>query len=146
MATSTTRSFTNVNVGSAANDGTGDPLRTAFQALNGDFDIAALESPNANVYTAAATLQLSDAGKYVYVDVSSAASLTIPANSSVAFDIGTTIVVVQEGAGTVTVDATNVTLHSPGGTTGSRDLASQYSMATLVKKNTDTWNLQGNLA
>src|SRR4030095_10752872 len=27
-----------INIGSAANDGTGDPLRTAFQKCNGNFD------------------------------------------------------------------------------------------------------------
>ena len=27
-----------VNIGSAANDGTGDPLRTAFDKLNDNFD------------------------------------------------------------------------------------------------------------
>ena len=27
-----------INVGSAANDGTGDPLRTAFQSTNSNFD------------------------------------------------------------------------------------------------------------
>jgi len=73
-------------------------------------------------------------------------SLTIPANSTTSFNVGATVNVIQQGSGTVTIDATNVTLYSPGGTTGSRDLASQYSMATLVKLNTDTWIVQGNLA
>lgn len=35
----TTQSFTPVNVGTSANDGTGDDLRTSFQKLNTNFNI-----------------------------------------------------------------------------------------------------------
>lgn len=36
--TITTHSFTSINVGSSANDGTGDELRTAFIKVNANFD------------------------------------------------------------------------------------------------------------
>lgn len=35
----TTQSFTPVGVGSSANDGTGDDLRTAFQKVNSNFNV-----------------------------------------------------------------------------------------------------------
>src|SRR6478609_372301 len=45
-----------VNIGASANDGTGDPLRTAFDKLNDNFDELYLNS--ANVVTTGGTITL----------------------------------------------------------------------------------------
>ena len=97
-----------------------------------------------NAQTAAYTLALTDAGKLVEVNSASAVTVTVPDNATVAFEIGTEIIIQQEGAGQVSIaGATGVTINSAGGLL---NLASQYSAATLIKKATDTWLLVGDLA
>jgi len=88
------------------------------------------------------TLVLGDASKLVTLDNASAITLTIPANSSVAYPVGTKIDLAQIGAGQVTVaGAGGVTVNS---TPGLKFIA-QFSAATCIKTATDTWLLVGNL-
>ena len=90
------------------------------------------------------TLALTDKGELVTMTNAAANTLTVPPNSSVAFPIGTQIVVEQGGAGTTTIAAgAGVTLNSAGSLL---DLASQYSTLVLIKKATDTWLVAGDLA
>lgn len=90
------------------------------------------------------TLVLTDAGKMVIFSASSAVTLTIPTNASVAFPVGTEIEVVQKGSGIVTVaGASGVTIDSLDSMTS---LAGQYSVAGLKKINTNEWILAGALA
>jgi hypothetical protein len=95
-----------------------------------------------NSQTASYTLVLTDKGKMVEMYNASANNLTIPLNSSVAFDIGTTITILQTGAGQTTIVATGgVTVN---GTPGLK-LRAQWSLVTLVKRATDTWVVSGDL-
>lgn len=97
-----------------------------------------------NRQTASYTLVLSDADKLVEMNVASANNLTIPLNSSVAFSIGTQILLAQYGAGQTTIVATSgVTIRSNG---GKLKLNVQYSGATLIKIATDEWYLFGDIA
>jgi hypothetical protein len=89
------------------------------------------------------TLVLGDAGKTVTMDNASPMTLTIPANGTVAFPVGTTIDVVRKGAGTLTIAITTDTLRSASSYV---KLASQYSGATLLKIATTEWILFGNLS
>ena len=70
-------------------------------------------------------------------------TLTIPLNATTAFPVGTSIDVLQVGAGQVTVSGTaGVTLnYTPG-----NKLRTQWSSATLFKRGTDTWVLMGDLS
>ena len=96
-----------------------------------------------NRQTASYTLVLSDADKLVEMNVGSANNLTVPLNSSVAFPIGTQILLAQYGAGQTTVVATSgVTVRSNG---GKLKLNVQYSGATLIKIGTDDWYLFGDI-
>lgn len=96
-----------------------------------------------NRQTASYTLVLSDADKLVEMNVGSANNLTVPLNSSVAFAIGTQILLAQYGAGQTTVVATSgVTIRSNG---GKLKLNVQYSGATLIKIGTDEWYLFGDI-
>ena len=70
-------------------------------------------------------------------------TLTIPANSSVAFPVGTQILIARLGTGTVQVLITTDTLYS---VSSNRFLASRYSGATLVKTTSTTWYLFGDLS
>ena len=89
------------------------------------------------------TLVLTDAGKEIQFTNGSAVTLTIPTNAVVAFPIGTEILLVQYGAGAVSVTpAVGVTLYS---TSSYRTLYEQYSAAILIKQATDTFLLAGDL-
>lgn len=89
-----------------------------------------------NTYTSNTTLAINDAWMGVKMNSSSALTLTVPPNSSVAFRTGTQIVVQVIGTGTVTVTAgVGVTING-----GSLVMNGQYSYGTLVKTATDTWD------
>ncbi len=89
------------------------------------------------------TLVLADVGKLVEMSNASPITLTIPLNSSVAFNVGDRIDLMRSGAGLVTVvgDA-GVTVNSSVGL----KLRAQYSIATLIKRATNTWVLAGDLS
>ena len=93
------------------------------------------------------TLVLTDDNKLVTMDNSSPNELIIPTNASVAFPIGTQILVEQEGTGTTTISGGGspppVTINSAG---NFFDTASQYTTISLIKKATDTWLIVGDLA
>lgn len=84
------------------------------------------------------TLVLTDGGSAITMTNAGANTLNIPLNSSVAFPLGTAIVVVQGGAGSTTIDAaTGVTLNGSDGATFA--LAEQYASVVLRKTGTDAW-------
>jgi hypothetical protein len=93
------------------------------------------------------TLTASDAGKMIYVSSTpTTPTITIPANTAVAFEIGTTIVVMNDiGAATnVSIAITTDTLQLVStGAVGTRTLA-RYGMATLVKVTATKWIITGN--
>jgi hypothetical protein len=86
------------------------------------------------------TLALSDAGKCVTMNNASANTVTIPSNSSVAFPIGTKIMITQLGAGATTIAAgSGVTLNAPSSV--SANINEQYGSRVIWKRATDTWLL-----
>jgi len=96
-----------------------------------------------NAQVASYTLVLADDGKVVEMNVATGNILTVPPNSSVAFPVGTQIIVLQTGAGQCTLTAgSGVTLNATPG----NKLRVQYSGATLIKRATNTWIAIGDLA
>jgi hypothetical protein len=89
------------------------------------------------------TLVLTDAHDLVTLSNGSAITLTIPTNASVAFAIGDQVNIVQIGTGQVTVGGAGVTIGSQG---SKLKLNGQWSAATLIKIDTNTWVLVGNTA
>ena len=90
------------------------------------------------------TTVLADDGKLITCDNAASIALTIPPNSSVAYGIGTQINIAQLGAGQVTITAgAGVTLNSSGAKLKTKD---QYSVATCVKTDTNTWFVVGDLS
>jgi len=84
------------------------------------------------------TFVLTDATKIVEMSNAAANTVTIPANATVAFPIGTTITVVQTGAGLTTVQgAVGVTVN--GVSAGSKATTAQYEGMSLYKRATDEW-------
>lgn len=89
------------------------------------------------------TLVLADAHKFVTLSNASAITMTVPPNSSVAFETGDQVNLMQLGAGQVTIAAgSGVTIRSEG---TKLKMRGQYAVATLIKIDTDTWVAVGNL-
>jgi hypothetical protein len=89
------------------------------------------------------TLSKAHAGEHIYVTGASQ-TITIPVNSSVPFEIGTTVVIINGNVSSTIAIISGVTLRLAGGqTTGIRTLA-PYGMATLVKISENEWIASGN--
>jgi hypothetical protein len=98
-----------------------------------------------NSQSAAYTLVLADAGKHIFHPSTdaNARTYTIPANSSVAYPIGTAITFINMTSQVVTIAITSDTMYlSSAGTTGSRSLA-QYGSATAIKITSTNWLISG---
>lgn len=103
----------------------------------------ALKEVTIREMTASGALVLADASNMVDMNSATAVTLTIPLNSTVAFPIGTQIIINQQGAGQVTFAPEGAVVINSA--SGNLKLTSQYSVATLIKKATNTWLLSGNL-
>ena len=131
---------------------TGTNGQTALAVADGDVTVAdsltvsgGLVAPlqiSANTNTTY-TFVAGDAGKLVTSNNGSAQTLTVPPNSSVAFDVGTTITVIGIGAGKVTLaQGSGVTINS---VDSEKAINGQHASVTLIKTATDTWQLIGAL-
>jgi hypothetical protein len=113
--------------------------------VDGTTSVGFLSIPQ-NSQSAAYTLVLADSGKHVLHPSAdtTARTFTIPANSSVAFPVGTAITFVnQNGAGVVTIAITTDTMRLAGdGSTGSRTLAAN-GVATAIKITSTEWIISG---
>lgn len=116
-------------------------LRTPAQ-VKSDIDAMDKHFVVNNQTGASYTLALADDGALVTRNNSSANTLTIPTNASVAFPVGTVINFVQIGAGVTTVvAASGVTVN--GVSAGSAAVTKRYSVGSLVKTATNSWILSG---
>jgi len=77
----------------------------------------------------------------VTMNNASANTLTIPANASVAFPVGTVVSVIQLGAGQTTIAITTDTLNNPSSVTA----RARYSTLVLQKVATTVWVLAGDM-
>lgn len=86
---------------------------------------------------------LTDAGKLITLNNAGAITLTVPPSASVGYANGTSIDMVQIGAGQVTVvGGSGVTVNATPGL----KFRAQYSAATLIEITSDNWILVGDLA
>ena len=141
----TTQATARSGIGAAASG-----ANTDITALNQDVAITATGTIAANTLgfrglpqnsqTGAYTLALSDAGKHISITTG---GVVVPANSSVAFPIGTAVVVYNDSASSQTISITTDTMYLAGtATTGSRTLQ-QRGLATCVKVASTTWVISG---
>lgn len=121
---------------------TGRGVKTGWVAM---MDADDSRSPlNTSAQTTSYTLVLADAGKVVEISNGSANTLTVPPAASVAFPVGTQITFIQTGAGLCTITAgAAVTINKVAATLKS---LGQYSRIELIKRATNTWNCNGDLA
>lgn len=119
--------------------GIADPASSQDAATKNYVDSATFNNQSGTTYT----LVLADQGKTVNFTGASAATLTIPPSSSVAFSTSPAAVVyvAQGGTGGVTIAAgAGVTLVNP---YNSFVIAARYGEVKLTKIGTDTWRLNG---
>ena len=108
-------------------------------------DAVGFRNTPVNSQSTAYTLVLADSGKTILHPASdnNARTFTIPANSSVAYPVGTVITFINL-INDVTIAITSDTMYLAGpGTTGSRTLAA-YGVASAVKVASTTWVISGN--
>lgn len=87
-------------------------------------------------------LALADAGTYIRMTKSTGLTLTVPADATVNFPVGTQVLVRQSGAGQVTVvAASGAFVNSP----ETLKLRKNGSTATLIKVAANTWDVIGDL-
>lgn len=130
---STSQTLTNKTISASNNTLTGP---------DGSTQVGYLSAPQAHNSSGNYTLALTDAGDHVYFTGGSTATLTVPTNASVAFPTGTTILVVNNNSGNLTISGAGVTFQLANGTTGNRTVATK-GMASLLKVATDTWWVTG---
>lgn len=90
-----------------------------------------------NIQTGAYELLLTDAGKQIYRP-SSTGTITIPANGSVAFPIGTIIEVINDTGSAIDVAITTDTLEKFGGASGTQSLGDNHK-AVIEKVTATIW-------
>lgn len=97
-----------------------------------------------NAKTASYQLGLTDAGKDIYISGTTASqTITIPANASVAFPVGTIIQITNDSNQNWSIAITTDTLlWSPNNTTGTRTLAAA-GQATIRKVSATRWWISG---
>lgn len=119
---------------------TGKLLKDSGQSVSSVVSTA--KTASFNTQTDSYTLVAGDAGKIVRMNKSTANTLIIPANSSVAFATGAMIAVVMAGTGTTSIAAASgVTIN--GVTAGTGAISGQYKGAMLINTATDTWLVLG---
>lgn len=104
---------------------------------NSTFGISTVSEKNDNY-----TLTITDSGVLILMNATTNKTITIPANSSVSFPIGTRIDLMRFGTGNVNVAITTDTLRS---TDNVKNLKSQYSVAGLIKVKNTEWVLAGDI-
>lgn len=138
VGTSSSQTLTNKTMSGSNNTFTNIP-QSAITGLDGAY---APLNITISSQSASYTLVLTDAAKQIEMNVSSANTLTVPLNSTTPFPTGTVIAIVQTGAGQTTLTPTGgVTIN---GTPGLK-LRTQWSVATLTKRGTNTWLAAGDL-
>ena len=110
--------------------------------VDGTNSVGFRTAPQTSGGASAYTLVLTDSGKSVVFTGGSTATLTVPTNASVAFPVGTVLLVINDNSGNLTISGAGVTFQLANGAAGNRTVATK-GMATLLKVATDTWYVSG---
>lgn len=127
--------------GTAAAAGSFTTLNVSGVLTSGNLaDTAGYKGIPQNSQTTSYTLALSDMGKHISITTG---GITIPANGTVAFPIGSAVMIFNNSGSSQTIAITTDTLRQAGtANTGSRTLA-QYGVATCLKVASTTWVISG---
>lgn len=128
--------------GGTTSDGTpvaaGDDVMISLRRLR---EIAS-RSPESVHAGTSYTLTLDDAFKLVAMSSGEANTVSVPPSATENFPVGTRIDLSQDGGGQTTIVAdTGVTIRTP----ETLKIRKRWGKATLIKRDTDLWDLEGNL-
>ena len=93
----------------------------------------------------ALTLDTTVAANTFVFSSSSSITVTIPDDASDEFTIGQTLLIIQNGTGTVSVTTEDVAVLNSKVASGTVDLNGQYSVATLIKIDNNEWVIYGDI-
>lgn len=116
---------------------TGPTGATGATGPTGEFDLYSFNAQTGTTYT----LALSDKGGVVEITNASPISLVVPTNAVVPFSIGTSITVVQNADGQITIGGSGITFRATPGL----KTRTKWSSASLIKRDTNTWYVFGDL-
>ena len=120
---------------------TGTPLIPDNDTVSANYAVGYREAPQVSK-TANYQLVLADRGKSILMN-GTGLTLTIPANSAVAFPVGTVIIIVNVNTSALSISITTDTLTLANSTkTGTRTLA-RNGLATCVKIGSTSWLISG---
>lgn len=123
-------------------DSVGNQLNQLQYYYNGAWK-PAFSREQLNTKTSDYTLDVTDVGQTILMNMSTDNTVTVPLNSSAPFSVGDFIKIIQYGVGKTTITApSGVILQSRD---SHRDLEGQFAHATLLKVNTDSWVLHGDI-
>jgi hypothetical protein len=114
------------------------------QIYNGTSWVGMLDTAILSTKTIDYNLGLADAGQTLLINSTNDITITVPLNSAVPFATGQRLDVVRLNTGNVTFAGATVgvTINSKN---SNKKIAARYSGATLIKYDTDTWVLIGDL-
>jgi hypothetical protein len=98
-----------------------------------------------NATSVSYTLQLNDAGKHIYSTNTATQVITLPNNGNVSWNVGSTVMLVLKGTGTMNViPQTGISLYLANNSTAkSYVTVYSYGMATLLNVAANTWFING---
>jgi hypothetical protein len=98
--------------------------------------------------SAARTLGLNDANTFLLCTGATAFTVTVPADATTNFEIGTEFDITQDGTGAITIAAaTGVSIFRIGSTaTTGHILMGQYAVAMLKKISANSWRIYGGVS
>ena len=134
--------YDQVYMGSGPGVGDGDTARAAYTKINDNFTLLEVLLINAQVGTTYGPV-LTDANGMITMDNAGANTITIPANASVAYPIGTQLFFMQLGAGQTTITITADTLSGP--VVAPFTIREQFVPVTVLKDSATSWVMFGNL-
>lgn len=123
-------------------DTTDDATGTSQQVTVGDTRLAMSNYPALTYATAADTLALVDNFSLIYYSNAALVTVTIPTNASVAFPVGSRMLLLSTGAGGLTLTTTSLTLL---GSSPPKTIAQNEAIG-IEKVATDTWAILGGTA
>jgi len=114
--------------------------------LLGNNTIGYLGAPQNNITATSYTLQLTDAGKTIYLTQgANTGTVAIPTNAAVPFPLGTTILLIMGPSFSSNITAANPPSLWVASNSVQRTAVTlgSYSMSSLIKVATDTWYISG---
>lgn len=118
-------------------------IRSLGSAIDASLALLTLNAQTGTTYTLVLT---DNRNRLITASNSSAQTYTIPTNASVAFPVGSVINIIQIGTGQVTIQgASGVTVASTGAVSTAPKLRVRFSAASLIKVDTNSWYVVGDI-